>query len=72
MTPLVEAAYDALLTHGIGCPDCRAFRDRDGKATGQCPQLDILSERYRKARRDARTGRRTPRRDADPAGAQGP
>ncbi|QFQ98488.1 hypothetical protein F9278_22470 [Streptomyces phaeolivaceus] len=59
--PLLEAAHDALLTHGIGCPDCRKFRDEDGRSTGQCPTLDALAEEYRRARRDAREERRTTR-----------
>lgn len=58
MTPLVHAAYDALLTHGAGCPDCRELRDEDGKSTGQCPELDVLAEEYRRAQRDVRDEQR--------------
>ncbi len=54
MPPLAEAAYVALLTHGAECPDCREFRDEDGKSTGHCPELDALAQNYRRARRDAR------------------
>lgn len=54
MTPKVQAVYDALLTHGAGCLACREFRDEDGKSIGQCAELDVLAEEYRRVLRDSR------------------
>lgn len=49
----VLAAYGELLDH-VGCLDCRARRDKDGRSTGMCPEGDRLALAHRRAKKQAR------------------
>ncbi|MGW0711857.1 hypothetical protein ACWD4G_38885 [Streptomyces sp. NPDC002643] len=43
-----------MVAHSAACLECRKYRDKEGKSTGQCPELDALETEYYRTRREAR------------------